>query len=202
MRGIYAIVDAEHSSDLASLVATLLEAGIRLVQYRAKSGVDRDLVRALRARTLAAGASLVVNDDLEAALEADGLHVGQADLTRFAPLDLRTLLGGRLLGISAATPEEARRAESIGADYLGVGPFAATSSKADARRPIGVAGVRAVVLATHVPVAAIGGIELENLAQVAASGAAMAASIAAVARGTPAGSEARALVERWAELTR
>ncbi len=202
LAGIYVVLDAQTSADLERLLAAVLRSGVRLVQYRAKSGVDRALVRRLHARTQAAGASLIVNDDVAAALDADGLHVGQEDLAGLAGVHLRGRLGSRLFGISAETPERALQAERLGADYIGAGPFVQTATKPDAGVPIGAAGLRAVVSATRLPVAAIGGIGLDELAAVAAAGAAMAAVISAVARAEDPESAARALVDRWAEIVR
>jgi len=197
LAGIYAIVDTGATSEPLALLDAVLAGGIRLVQYRAKAGVDRILLAAMLARTRTVGAALIVNDDVEAALAADGWHAGQEDLAAIDARDARTRLGDRLFGVSAATPAEARAAEALGADYLGAGPFAATSTKGDAGPAIGVAGVARVVAATTLPVAAIGGIELANLGDVARSGAALAAVISALARAPEPEAAARALVARW-----
>ena len=100
--------------------------------------------------------------------------------------------GSRGIGLAVA--------KALGADYIGTGPYALSSSKLDAGEAIGVAGLRAVVDATTLPVAAIGGIEIADLSAVAGSGARMAAVIAAIARGPDPGANARALVERWNAL--
>ena len=199
--GIYVIVDAELTPSPLSLVDDVLGAGVRLIQYRAKRGTDRALVRQMHERVRHFGALLVINDDVEAALDADGLHVGQEDLASLEPAAMRARLAGRVLGVSCSTAAEARAAAHIGADYLGVGPYNTTASKCDAGPAIGVAGIRAVVAATDVPVAAIGGIELGDLVSVAGAGAKMAAVISAIARGPDCAANARALVARWEELT-
>jgi thiamine-phosphate pyrophosphorylase len=198
--GIYGIVDAATTDDPVALLDAMLGAGIAVVQYRAKAGVDRAIVRALHARTAAAGAALIVNDDFEAALEADGWHAGQEDLAGRDVAALRARLGTRLFGVSCDDAVLAERARRDGADYVGVGPFAATATKADAGAAIGVAGIAAVVRATPLPVVAIGGIDAENLAEVAASGAAMAAVVSAIAKASDPRAAASALVRRWAEL--
>jgi thiamine-phosphate diphosphorylase len=97
-------------------------------------------------------------------------------------------------------PEEARAAQAAGADYVGVGPFAATSTKPDAGAAIGAAGVRAVVAATSLPVVAIGGIDATNLGDVAQTGAAMAAVVSALARAADPRATAAELVQRWNAL--
>jgi thiamine-phosphate diphosphorylase len=201
LAGIYVVLDAQTTSDIEGLLAAVLRAGVRLIQYRAKSGVDRAVVRRLHRRTNAAGATLIVNDDLAAALDADGLHVGQGDLAAHSGTGLRAQLGGRLFGISAATPDEVREAERLGADYIGAGPYVLTATKPDAGAPLGEAGLRAAVAASALPVAAIGGIGLTELGAVAACGATMAAVITAVAAAPDPETAARALVARWAALT-
>jgi thiamine-phosphate diphosphorylase len=199
LRGIYAIVDASTVPDPEALAAAVLRAGVRIVQYRAKAGVERARVRRLRRRTASADALLIVNDDLAAALDADGLHAGQEDLASLGP-GLRADLGERILGVSCGTAEELAAAIAIGADYIGAGPFASTTTKADAGLPIGAAGVSAIVAAARLPVAAVGGIGLDTLAAVVATGARMAAVVSAIAHAADAEAAARALVERWAAL--
>jgi thiamine-phosphate diphosphorylase len=200
LRGIYGLVDRGLVADPLDFLVAILTAGVRLVQYRSKLGVDVDLVRRMRARTAAAGAWLIVNDDADAALEADGLHVGQKDLAALDVATLRERLGGRTLGISCTTAQEARVAAALGADYLGVGPFAPTGTKLDAGAPIGEAGLWRVLGATSLPVAAIGGIGLGNLEAVARSGAAMACLAGALVHGGDPYADARALVRRWAQV--
>jgi thiamine-phosphate pyrophosphorylase len=200
LRGIYGIVDRAVTNDPLVLLDVLLDAGVRVVQYRAKAGVDPAIVRAMHAVTRSRGALLIVNDDLARALEADGWHAGQEDLVAHDPIAARARLGTRVFGVSCGVPAEARAAERFGADYVGVGPFAPTGTKVDAGRAIGEAGVRAVVAATRLPVVAIGGIDASNIASVARSGAAMAAVISAIARASDSGAAARDLVARWHAL--
>lgn len=197
LAGIYAIVDDASVERPVPFLETILAGGVRIVQYRAKRGVDRDVLRAMCERTRAVGAALIVNDDLEAAMAVDGWHAGQEDLVSYDLVRARKRLAGKIIGISCATPEEARIAERLGADYIGVGPFAATGSKADAGEAIGAPGLRSVVSATRLPVAAIGGIDLDALPAVAATGAAMAAVISALARADDARAAAEELVSSW-----
>ncbi len=201
LRGIYGIVDTAAVSDALAFADALVRAGIRLLQYRAKAGVDAAILESLCRCAHDHAALIVVNDDFEAALRADGWHVGQKDLAAHDLVKLRARLGARLFGISCGTPEQARAAEAAGADYVGTGPFAATASKADAGTPIGPAGVRAVVGATRLPVVAIGGIGPANLSGVAATGASMAAVISALAQPNDPHAAARELVRLWADCT-
>jgi thiamine-phosphate pyrophosphorylase len=111
---------------------------------------------------------------------------------------LRERLGGRAFGVSCGLPHEAAAAQAFGADYVGVGPFAATATKDDAGPAIGADGVRAVVSVTSLPVVAIGGIDAHNLDDVARSGASMAALVSAFARAPDPAAFAEDCVRRWA----
>ncbi len=196
-RGVYALIDpAAHAEPMAYLDA-LLRGGIRLVQVRAKRGIAPGLFRATVARIRAAGGTAIANDDVELALEADGVHLGQEDLAGHDLRALRDRLGPRAIGLSCGTPAEARAVPAGLVDYLGAGPIFATASKDDAGGPIGVNGVRVVVEATALPVAAIGGISLASLPRVRETGAAMAAVISALAAAADPEAAARAFVGAW-----
>lgn len=200
LRGPYVIVNENRGSpDPVNIVRACIDGGVRVVQYRAKRGIDGARLRALRAITAENGALLVVNDDIEAAsaFDCDGVHLGPDD-GAFAGLGpVRERLPERLIGVSAGTPEEARAAQAAGADYIGIGAVFATVSKDDAGAPIGLDGLRAVAAACTLPAAAIGGIGAENLAGVAHTGVAMAAVISAVASANDPAAAARELVDIW-----
>lgn len=195
LRGIYALVDPERAEPVAFTEA-LLRGGVRLIQVRAKNGIDGYTLVAIVQRVHAAGGIVLVNDDVALARVADGVHLGQDDLLRYRLPDVRRALGPRIIGLSCGTPQEARALDPALVDYAGVGPVFATGSKHDAGLPIGVSGVRAVVEATPLPCAAIGGIGIETVGRVRESGAAMAAVISALAVDDPEGS-ARRLVAAW-----
>ena len=195
LSGIYAILD--HDGAAARLDACLA-AGVRLFQYRAKERATLETARALVARCREAGALLIVNDDLDLTLAcgADGLHLGQEDAAAADLAEVRRRLSGRLLGISTHDPEQARRSVALGADYVGAGSCFPTRSKERAV-PIGIEGLREIVAASRVPVAAIGGIDASNVHRVRAAGAAMAAVIAAIAGASDARLAAAQLVAAW-----
>lgn len=195
--GIYAIIN-EGERDPVKLARAVLSGGVGIVQYRAKGGLVHAHARAMRQLAGAAGALFIVNDDVEAALrlEADGVHVGPEDAAWKELPSVREQLGDKLLGLSCGSVAEAEFARKRGADYVGVGSCFATLSKPDAGPPIGLDGLRAVVTATSLPVAAIGGITARNITQVAACGAAMAAAISALS-GDDAQTAARELVRLW-----
>lgn len=209
LHGIYAIVSC-HAEPVAGrehaglrVAQAALDAGARIVQYRAKHGIVPHELHAMRELTRAANALLVLNDDWRAALEydCDGVHLGPDDAGFVDVAPVRAALGERLIGLSCGTVEEARAAESGGADYLGVGSVYATSSKADAGAPIGIDGLRRIAAATRLPVAAIGGITLERLEDVARSGVAMAAVISAIAGAPDPYAASAELVRRWNHAT-
>lgn len=160
--------------DPVESVRQVLEGGVRLVQLRAKHATARELVQmgqAIRTLTRQYGALFIVNDRLDIALavEADGVHLGQDDL----PVPLARKLAGAafIIGVSAETLEEAQRAEAEGADYLGVGPMFATTTKPDAGTPVGPERLRLIKQAVAIPVYGIGGITLQNAPLVMQAGA-------------------------------
>lgn len=125
----------------------------------------------LREMTAERGATLIVNDhiDLAISVEADGVHVGQDDLPLPA---VRRLVGeGMLIGLSTHSPQQAQKAVLDGADYIGVGPLFQTFTKKDVCQPVGLEYLEYAVQNIHIPMVAIGGIKLHNLAQVKAKGA-------------------------------
>jgi thiamine-phosphate pyrophosphorylase len=169
--------------DMAHLASAALEGGATAIQLRDKVASTRVLIeegQRLRALTCQRGALFIVNDRLDVALavEADGLHVGQADM----PISLaRRLLGpAYLLGVSVATLAEAEQAISEGADYLSVSPVFSTQSKVDAGEGVGLSVLSEVIGLSPLPVIAIGGIGEENVASIIRAGACGVAVISAV----------------------
>ena len=166
---LHAIVE-----DLASGRAAA-EAGATVVQLRRKGASTDELVEAGRGFG-DLEATFVVNDDVEAALRlgADGVHLGRDD-----PGAERAVAANLLLGTSAATVEEARAGEALGAAYVGAGPVWATPSKPDADPPIGLDGLAAICAAVSVPVVAIGGVDASNAGDCIRAGAAGVAVVRA-----------------------
>ncbi len=195
LRGVYALVDPDRVEPIAFTEA-LLRGGIRLIQIRAKNGIDGATLVAVVARVRAAGGIAIVNDDVRLARLADGVHLGQEDAAALDLHALRTALRDGIVGLSCGTPHEARAADPALVDYIGVGPAFATTSKDDAGLAIGLSGIRAVAEATVLPCVAIGGIALGNVARIRETGAQMAAVLSALIR-DDAEAAARELVERW-----
>lgn len=180
--GLYAICDDGVRPDLPveRQAEQILSGGARVVQVRLKRTEPRaavDICRAVAARCRAAGALCLVNDRVDWALLAfaDGVHVGDQDLP---PEAARALLGpARLLGVTARDARMAEAARRAGADYVGVGPVFATATKRVEAEAMGLARLAEVVRQSPLPVAAISGIGLHNIHQVARTGARMAAVI-------------------------
>lgn len=159
-----------------------LSAGVTFFQYRNKSDTRRKIYEtALRLARMAqqAGALFVVNDhaDIAAAVDADGVHLGQDDLPI---LFARKLLGKeKLIGISTHSSDQARAAERAGADYIGFGSLFKTSTK-DAGAIQGIENLSIIKKTVSIPVIAIGGINRANAREVIRAGADGVAVISAV----------------------
>ena len=157
--------------------------GVTCVQLREKTLSSRDFFEAgrrLKEITARHGVPLIVNDraDIALAVDAEGLHIGQKDI----PCSVaRRILGrGKIIGVSAATVEEAIAAEAGGADYLGVGAMHPTGTKEDTRTVTYEELVR-ICRAVSLPVVAIGGMDMATVPELKGSGVAGAAVVSAIA---------------------
>lgn len=165
------------------VVRGMLDAGVKLVQYREKekkAGAKLEECLAIRDMTREAGAAFIVNDDIDIAIlvGADGVHVGQEDL----PVEsVRRLVGEEMaIGLSTHSPEEARKALASGADYIGVGPIFKTFTKEDVVDPVGFEYLEYVASNVDIPFVAIGGIKEHNIGEVVKRGACCVALITEV----------------------
>ncbi|MDW8224052.1 MAG: thiamine phosphate synthase [Gemmatales bacterium] len=165
-------------------VKEALAGGADMIQLREKNLPDRELLRRaelIRRWTCEARALFIVNDRPDVALlvQADGVHLGQDDL----PLSqVRRLVGAhRLIGLSTHTLSQLRQAVENGANYVGVGPVFATTTK-EISELAGLEYVRLAAAETVLPAFAIGGITPANLAQVVQAGLRRAAVSSAVCR--------------------
>jgi len=159
-----------------------LDAGVTFFQYRNKDGARKGVyeIALMLARIAAnARARFIVNDhaDIAAAVDADGVHLGQDDL----PIEFaRKLLGGeKLIGISTHSFEQAAAAEAAGADYIGFGPIFPTTTK-DAGQARGIHTLSIIKRSVALPVLAIGGIKHSNVQEVVRSGADGVAVLSAI----------------------
>jgi thiamine-phosphate pyrophosphorylase len=181
---LYAITDRGLSNSAhEEIVRQLLAGGARLIQVRDKEASAKELLEAARAcvaLTRAAGARLIVNDraDVALAADADGVHLGQDDLS---VEEARELLGpDKIIGVSTHSLEQARRALETSADYVAVGPVYATATKENPDPVVGLELVRRVRELTERPLVAIGGVTPERAPEVIAAGADSVAVISAL----------------------
>jgi thiamine-phosphate pyrophosphorylase len=170
---LYVLLDGgPDEKSLAALARGLIDARVHVLQLRDKQLDQRRLLDRLgMLRELTAGTDtlLVVNDraDLAALARADGVHVGQEDLS---VKEARSIVGPQaLVGVSTHSVEQARQAVLDGASYLGVGPTFPSGTKAFVDFP-GVELLRAVAAEIRLPAFAIGGISAGNVDQVLAAG--------------------------------
>jgi thiamine-phosphate pyrophosphorylase len=180
---LHVLTDAEGGPAALAVVSAAVAAGAPVVQVRRKGCTDREL-HGFAARVVeicaARGSICIVNDRVDVALAvgAAGTHLGADDL----PVDaVRRVAGrGHLVGGTARDPRRARELVAAGADYLGVGPAYATTTKTGLPDPLGPAGVAAVAAAVDVPVIAIGGVTPDRVGELVTAGAAGVAVVGAV----------------------
>ncbi len=174
-RRLYGILDLGYVpvADAERVAREMIRGGVDLLQLRGKKQRRAELeavARSLLSITRAAEVPLVINDypEIAQAVGSAGVHVGQDDL---GVAQARTLAGpGCLVGKSTHGVEQAIAAADEGADYVGFGPLFATPTKPD-YAPIGVSEIAQVHARVSVPIFCIGGIKLENLAEVIRAGA-------------------------------
>lgn len=181
---LYPIVDyscfsgkSDAVSALLDFTEELLKGGATLIQYRDKLSPPQRILSAVRElrRITSDRARLIINDypDLCLAADADGVHLGQDDLSPAAARRIFSAANKDQLwiGFSTHNIEQVSLADSMPIDYLAVGPVFSTSSKTNPDPVIGLDGVRKARQATLKPLVAIGGITRGNCAQVRAAGA-------------------------------
>ena len=196
---LYAVTDRSWLGErtLAQQVEESLAGGATMIQLREK-GMDRETLRAVCRRY---GVPFLINDAAELAAEvgADGVHVGQQDMS---PRQARAILGpDGIVGVSAHTVEEARAAQAEGADYLGVGAVFATGTKANTT-PVGYELLKEICAAVDIPVVAIGGVGRDNLSSLAGSGIRGVAVVSALYAQPDVRAAARSLRSQVEEMLR
>jgi thiamine-phosphate pyrophosphorylase len=186
MPSLYVILDAGLMTGPAEQTAQqLIEAGVRLLQYRSKNGSAREILEVARkvaSIAVARGATFFVNDrpDIAYLSGAAGVHVGQTDLS---VEEARRVIGPeKWIGVSTHNEAQFRAAIRASADYVAVGPIFATQSKENPDPVIGTEFIRRVRGLTTKPIVAIGGITLERAAEVIEAGADSVAVISDVLR--------------------
>ncbi len=185
--GLYAIYDVHvlGESQVEAFVDAVARGGATVAQLRAKHIEGRELVALamlMRRATRTAGIAFVINDrpDIAVLSEADGLHLGQDDVS---PADARRVVGDSMhIALSTHDERELAAALSEPIDAVAFGPVFATSSKQDPDPEVGVALLAGVVKRCPKPVIAIGGITHENVREVASAKAAFVAVISSLSR--------------------
>lgn len=180
---LYLVTD--NSDDVEKFLNTIeegIKGGVSVVQIREKTADTLDFYNlALKVKEITTkyDVPLIINDrvDVALAIDADGVHVGQSDM----PCDVtRELIGNdKILGVSAATIEEAQKAENDGADYIGTGAVFPTATKDDAPK-ITKKDLKEVVDSINIPVVAIGGITLDNASELNDTGIAGLSVVSAI----------------------
>lgn len=181
---------------IEDVVGAAARGGVTVVQLREKECGTREFVelaRRLKALLVPFDVPLMINDRVDVALAvgADGVHIGQSDINF---RDARALLGPQAaIGLSVETTEQAQEAESLDAAYLGVSPVFATPTKTDTAPAWGLAGLGRLRTASRHVMVAIGGITLENAADVLKAGADGVAVVSAICGAADPESAAREL---------
>lgn len=181
---LYAVTDRHWlgNQTLFDQVKEALDGGATCIQLREKQLDEENFLKeAIEIQKLCKEyhVPFIVNDNVDIAktMHADGIHVGQSDMEA---LDVRKELGKDvILGVSAQTVEQAKKAEAHGADYLGVGAVFPTGSKDDAD-DVSHETLKAICEAVSIPVIAIGGITQDNVKELAGSGIVGIAVISAI----------------------
>jgi thiamine-phosphate pyrophosphorylase len=202
---VYLVTDPSHR-ELPALVSAAIAGGVTCLQVRDKQAVPADRARAVRQISAAVDGRVpvIVDDDVEAARAAAGVHLGAHDV---APAAARSALGpSAIIGWSIGDVAQLEDDQQLAAcDYVAASPVWSTPTKPDAGPPLGLAGVRALAerLQGRLPLVAIGGIHASNAGDVIAAGADGVAVVSAICGAEDPADAARVLraaVDRALEL--
>ncbi len=169
-----------------SILEEAIKGGTTIFQFREKGNGSlkesekKELAQTLQRICKQYDIPFIVNDDVDLAVEigADGVHIGQEDEQIE---QVRQKIGNKILGVSVHDVKEAKQAELLGADYLGVGPIFHTTTKEDIREVSGPSVIRMIrSQGITLPLVGIGGISAENAHEVITAGADGIAVISAI----------------------
>jgi len=164
---IYLVTDEKSclGKDFYKCIEESIKGGVRIVQLREKNISTKDFYeKALKVKEICKSYKVlfIINDrlDIAQAVEADGVHLGHSDI----PIEkAREILKDKfLIGATARNIEEAKRAELLGADYIGSGAIFGTSTKDNAQK-LEMEALKKIVSSVKIPVFAIGGININNV---------------------------------------
>lgn len=181
---LYLCTDRElmTTDTITEAVELAIKGGVTVVQLREKDCSGRkflEIAHEVKEITDAYEVPLIINDrlDIAMAVDADGVHLGQKDLPAAVA---RELLGpDKIIGVSAWNAELALRAQKEGADYIGAGDVFGTSTKADTHH-VSLQELAKIKKTVKIPVVAIGGINMENIEKLKATGIDGVAVISAI----------------------
>ncbi len=168
--------------EIAEIVLSAINAGVKMIQYRCKTGSDIENLAIAKELSLICKTNkslLIINDRLDIALasDADGVHLGQEDI----PVsDARKIIGDeKLIGLSTHSIEQVQIAQEQSCDYIGLGPIYPTNSKIISKS-IGTDFLNQLQKTNNIPLFAIGGINKDNISEVVKAGAKRVAVINAI----------------------
>lgn len=166
---LYLVTDSDilKGRDFYKVIEDSMKAGVTMVQLREKDADGKEfLEKAMKLRELTRkyNVSFIINDRVDIAMlcDADGVHVGQSDIDA---VSVRKLIGeDKIIGVSARSVEEAKKAKEDGANYLGIGAMFSTSTKLDAK-DVSFDTLNNIINEVDLPFVLIGGINLDNVCQ-------------------------------------
>lgn len=200
--GLYLIL-TDPVAGYESCAQAAVDAGLRFLQLRMKNAPDDEVIamgKRLREITRGSETRLILNDrvDIARAVDADGVHLGQDDMTLAEARQVWNL-PGKLFGLSTHSYAQMQSAQSQQPDYIGIGPVFQTSTKPDASAPLGTLGTGRIAQGSSVPHVAIGGIDADNLPAVLAAGVVNFCVVGAVNRAEDPAAAIQELMEIWRE---
>ena len=181
---VYLVTDRRNKTDeeFLNIIEEAIKGGTTIVQLREKTASTKefyDLALKVKEITSRYDVPLLINDriDIALAVDSEGVHIGQDDM----PAGIaREIIGeDKILGVSASTVEEAKKAEIDSADYIGSGAVFPTSTKDDADS-VSKEELKEIVDSIDIPVVAIGGITVENAHTLKGSGIAGFSVVSAI----------------------
>ena len=181
---VYLVTDRRNKTDeeFLNIIEEAIKGGTTIVQLREKTASTKefyDLALKVKEITSKYGVPLLINDriDIALAVDSEGVHIGQDDM----PADIaREIIGeDKILGVSASTVEEAKKAEIDSADYIGSGAVFPTATKDDADS-VSKEELKKIIDSIDIPVVAIGGITVENASTLKSSGIAGFSVVSAI----------------------
>lgn len=181
---LYLVTD-EHQDNqtLARVIKQAIAGGVTAIQVREKHHDIRAFIeRALMVKALLKDTNipLIINDrvDVALAVDADGVHLGQSDMPVFFA---RELLGpNKILGLTVENMPQLMEAQTLPLDNLGISTVFATNTKTDTKHVWGLNGLKQAVTSSTIPLVAIGGINENNINEVAKTGVAGIALVSAI----------------------